>query len=254
MEADGLVEADGGEHIRLSILGHACGQSPLTLESAMRLVQLLRQIDANALTPAGLMALVQALPEQDDDYTPLGRGRSEAGRPGEAAARFGWPITRALQRWARTDLIHYARCKRALILSEWIRGVPIEQIEEQFSPNPFARVGHGDVRGFADATRFYLGSASRIAAIVHAGAGPTEEEITSLLKQLDVGLPADAQELTDIPLNLVRGEYLALYSAGLRTVGDLRTLSQEKLIELLGKTRAKEISALTSTAEETLVA
>jgi helicase len=89
MEAVGLIEPDGSHYIRLSILGHACGQSPLELESAMQLIEMLRLMQPDDLTPMTLMALVQALPEQDADYTPLGKGRSESNRPAEFYARFG---------------------------------------------------------------------------------------------------------------------------------------------------------------------
>jgi helicase len=244
MEHDGLIEAEGTDHIRLTILGNACGQSPLALESAMQLVEMLRQIAPGDLTPASLMAIVQGLPEQDDDYTPMGRGRAEANRPTEASRRFGGLIVRLLQRLAGTDAKYNARCKRALILADWIDGVPLEEIERRYTANAFSAVGHGDIRGFADATRFYLGSASRIAAIIHAEADTLHDGVETLLKQLDIGLPAAALELTDLPVNLTRGEYLALYTRGLRTIGEIRSADLPLLTEILGRRRAMEISAV----------
>jgi replicative superfamily II helicase len=244
MEADGLVESEGDEYIRLSILGRACGQSPLMLRSAMRLIEMLRQIGAENLTPQNLMALVQALPEQDDRYTPMGRVRAEAEQAGDLGARFDRMIAGLLERRAGEEIVFLARCKRALILADWIGGVAMEDIENRYTANPFVPVGHGDIRGLADSTRFYLGSASEIAAIVHRGAGPTEEEMDILIKQLDLGLPADALGLSDLPPALERGEYLALYHAGARTADDVGAMDAGQLSALLGERRAEQIAVL----------
>ncbi|WP_261330853.1 hypothetical protein [Rhizobium leguminosarum] len=70
--ADRLIEEDG-HNLRLTMLGRACGESPLTLESAMRLVELLRRIDPADATLEGLLILVECLPERDEDYTPQTR-------------------------------------------------------------------------------------------------------------------------------------------------------------------------------------
>ncbi|HTF17322.1 MAG TPA: DEAD/DEAH box helicase [Chryseolinea sp.] len=241
MEKDGLIDDLGTDQIQLSMLGHACGQSPLSLNSALRLVEMLNRLGGNNVSAMRLMALVQALQEQDDDYTPLGRGRLESSRPSEVTSKYGAQITGALQHQARTDEIYYARCKRALILYDWTNGVSLEDIEKAYTPNPFSPVGHGDIRGYADATRFYIGSASRIAAILFPGMGPTEVDIDNLLTRLDIGLPSDALQLIKIPITLVRGEYLALYNANAKTIEEIRTMSEERLSKLVGETRAKQL-------------
>jgi len=43
------------------------------------------------------MALVQGVPEADDDYTPIARGRGEPSLQAEVAHRFGVKISQALQ-------------------------------------------------------------------------------------------------------------------------------------------------------------
>ncbi len=242
MEEDGLVEAEGNSQICLSILGHACGQSPLRLKSSLRLIEMLRQMSPEALTAHSLMALIQALPELDERYTPMGRGaRAESGRASEMSARYGGLISGMLQRYAVSDVRYYARCKRSLILADWISGIPMDEIEAKYTSNPFAPVGHGDIRGLADATRFYLSSALRILVIMHAGTGPSDEEIEAFLQRLDLGLPEDVLELTEIPLVLQRGEYLALRNANLKTSKQVRELEHERLVALLGEARAEEI-------------
>ena len=244
MEADGLVEDDGDGHIRLSVLGFACGQSPLALRSAMQLIGLLRNLGPGELTPENLMVLVQALPEQDDRYTPMGKTNSESVRARDAAQRFGQHTSELLGQRAPAENGFYARCKRALILGDWTDGVAVEEIENRYTANPFSPVGHGDIRGLADSTRFYMASAVRIASILFDGVGPSEEEMDRQLKSLDLGLPGDVLWLADLGLGLDRGESLALHSASIRTLEELDNMDEEVLNALVGIGRANQIRAL----------
>jgi helicase len=54
-----LIEEELG-HIRLTLLGRACGTSSLSFASAMRLVRLIKDTGVHSLTPRTLIALVQA--------------------------------------------------------------------------------------------------------------------------------------------------------------------------------------------------
>ena len=192
--------------ITLDHAGRACGESPLTLESALQAVELLRRLDPATTTLEVLLVLVEALPERDQDYTPQVR-QGEAGRQQEAAQRFGWDVVRMLRHRAPSDRDFYARCKRALIIADWLDGVATSDIEARYSSNAFVRVGHGDIRGYADGSRFLLDSVLRIAAIVLERA-EQPEEAAALLKRLDLGIPASALELTTLPIILSRGELL----------------------------------------------
>jgi len=213
MLALGLIEEEG-EIVHLTLLGKACGESVLSFLSAMRLVELLKNYHTQVLTAENFMALVQALPESDKQYTPMMRkGRSEAARPGEAVSKFGVEIVRLLQRFTQGDeFTYFARCKRACILFDWIRGVSIEEIERRYaSTNPYlGNIGYGDVRKFADLTRFQLRSAHQIASLIFPGQFIDEKAIDALLSQLEVGIPADSLDLLELPFSLSRGEYLAL--------------------------------------------
>jgi helicase len=232
MVADGLIEQEG-EKLRLTMLGRACGESPLRLESAMRLVEIVRQTSPADATIENLVVLVESLPERDEDYTPQMRN-GEAKWQQEASGRFGFGITRSLRHRAISDKEFYARCKRALVVNDWISGVPTNAIESKYSSNAFVRVGHGDVRGYADGARFLLDSALRIAAIVLERA-ETPETIEILLKRLDLGLPSEALPLTKLPLALNRGELLAIYRAGHLTEDALKRLSAENWEQLIGR-------------------
>jgi replicative superfamily II helicase len=239
----GLVEEEG-DRVRLTLLGRVCGRSALSFASAMRLVELLRGSRPGALRPEHLVAIVQVLEESDAGFTPLmRRGRGESVRVRQVADRLGNDIARLLQRFARDDFAYQARCKRTAILWDWINGVPVETIEQQYTANPFYRIGYGDIRRFADSTRFHLRSAHQIAAVLYAGAGPSESEIDALLTRLEVGLPADALDLLRIPLDLTRGEYLGLYRAGVPTLQDVWNLSDQRMAELLPR-RASRLGQL----------
>jgi replicative superfamily II helicase len=240
-----LIEKEGDD-VRLTLLGRAFGESALSFESNMRLVELLRRVRPEELTAERLMAFVQALPESDGGYTPMmRRGQKEAVRPREASLRYGTEPIRLLQQHARDAFDYYARCKRAAILWDWVSGVPTETIEQRYTTTPYqGRIGYGDVRKFADATRFHLRSAHQIASVMLVGQGPDEEAIERLLKRLELGIPADALGLLDIPASLSRGEYLALYGVGVKSADDLWGLASDTLRQALGPTRASELEAL----------
>jgi len=240
-----LVEQER-EYIQLTLLGRACGRSALSFESALRLVELLKGIQPADLTAEKLVALLQVLPESDNGYTPMmRRGRTEAVRPQEAARRYGSDTARLLQKYARDEFDYYARCKRAALLWDWIHGVPVDEIEGRYTPNPYqGRIGHGDVRKFADTTRFHLRSAYQIASIMLLGQGPDEEAIEAMLRQLEVGIPADALGLLSLPVALSRGEYLALCGVNVKAPDALWALSEDQIEQILGSSRAAQFEKL----------
>lgn len=242
MEALGLLEREGLD-VRLTLLGRACGASNLSLGSALRLVELLHSLGVGDLDGRALIALVQVLPEADAAYTPLmKRGVAENVRPREAAARYGHGTVRLLQRYAGDNFAYLARCKRAAILWDWIEGIPMEEIERRYSPNPYqGAVGSGDVRRFADNTRFHLRSAHQIATILLIEHGPTEESVEKLLRQLEVGVPAEALGLLDLPIPLERGEYLALFRSGAKTPSDVWSMPQNEIARIFGPSRSRQL-------------
>lgn len=219
----------------------------------MRLIGMLRGVRDSNLSVEQMMALVQGLQELDDVYVPLMKTRSKAGQrvaqsetgwPRSASYRYGSSIVEMLQRYARDIFDYYARCKRALLLWEWTHGIPMETIEQNYSVNMFYNVGYGDVRSCADTTRFHLRAAFQIATVLFVDKGPSEESVETILRQLEVGLPADAIELLHLPLTLTRGEYLALHRMGVRTPDDLWAHSKEALTGMIGIGRTLELEKL----------
>ena len=241
----GLVEQEN-EFVQLSLLGRACGSSALTFESSLRLVEFIDSVTPENLSLKWLMAIVQALPELDDSYTPvMKRGTKEMARQREAVDIYNRETIAILQKYAPGQFEYYARCKRAAILWDWINGESIETIERRYSTTPYqGKIGYGDVRKFADATRYHLRSAYQIANVKFIGQVPDEELMESLLKQLEVGIPHEALELLEIPISLERGQYLALYSKGIGTVDELWERPKEELSQILGEQQVKALEKL----------
>ncbi len=168
-------------------------------------------------------------------------GTAESVRRREAAQKYGPETVRAMQSFARAEWDYLARCKRAALLWDWVSGVPLETIEQRYTPNPFqGRIGHGDARKFADATRYRLRSAHQIASVMFAGEGPSEEAIEALLRQLEAGLTGEALGLLSLPLSLSRGEYLALHAAGISASEQFWATAEESLVGVLGAARAAQ--------------
>ena len=246
-----LLEEEMGL-VRLSLLGKACGKSHLKLRSAMRLVELLRRRSgAGGLSAGVLLALIHALPEFDDAYTPmLRRGQRETVWRSHVTRHYGHDVANALQWGAPNNIAYHARCKRVAVLRAWTDGMPISEIESTFTVNPYySRIRASDIRGFADYARLHLAAAFDIADVLLLGQGPSAEDVETLLAQLETGIPATALELLDLPMQLGRGTYLPLHQAGFVRPSDVWAATQQRLRKLVGPAIATTIWAARPTPE-----
>jgi len=235
----GIVEEENGI-VHLTILGKVCGESVLSFRSALRLVELLKDYRNPSLSAEDLMAIVQVLPESDNAYTPMfKKGTSEAKRPREASQRFGNEIVRLLQKYTNGDeFIYYARCKKASVLFDWIRGISTAEIEETFKSNHpyYGNISYGNIRTFADFTRFQLRSVHKIATIIFPGETLDDRVFEDLLKSLETGIPSDYFGLLIPSIEMSREEYLMLATAGITTKEALLKASPDLLRDLLEPT------------------
>ncbi|MCX6754896.1 MAG: caspase family protein [Candidatus Nomurabacteria bacterium] len=243
----GIAEEENGL-VHLTILGKVCGESVLSFRSALRLVELLKDYKNPSLSANELMAIVQILPESDNTYTPMfKKGTSESKRPREASQRFGPEIVRLLQRFTNGDEFkYYARCKKASVLFDWINGIPTPDIEETFkSNNPYmGNIAYGNIRTFADFTRFQLRSVHKIATIIFPGEMLEDKIFEDLLKSLETGIPSECFGLLNINIEMSREEYLALVKAGIKTKEQLLITPKDKIKEILESTSYKLIEAI----------
>ncbi|WP_375786913.1 DEAD/DEAH box helicase [Bradyrhizobium sp. Pha-3] len=233
--AAGLAEQDG-ELVRLTLLGRACGASSLSFESGLRLIEMMKSIDTAATEPVRMLAIVQVLAEMDAVYTPVMRkGRTESVRISQAAQRYGNEIAHVLQRYCGDEIEFWRRCKRAAILHDWIDGESVDIIEKRYSTTFIAgAVGYGDVARIADSTRFHLRSAHQIVSALFPNQPDFLAGLDEVLRRLEFGLPANALSLIDLRVPLARGQYLALAEAGCASSDDVRSLSDDRLIECIG--------------------
>jgi helicase len=231
----GLAE-ESGVGMRLTPLGQVCGNSPLAFKSALRLIELVRNLQPSLIKAQSLLAIVQVLDEADAAYTPMfKKGSKESIQAQYAGTRFGDAIALLLQRNAEGIYSYWARCKRAAASWDWIHGIPVETIEQRYSVNPYqGRVSRGDIVRFADTTRWCLRSVHQIVALIYPSTAPNGEDIDALSKSLEVGLPKDSLDLLTLPVRLTRGEYLALRNAGLRTAEQVGLADRRQLEPLVG--------------------
>lgn len=237
----GLVENENGA-LSLTLLGRASGRSALSFPSIKRLINIL-QAAGDSLTSTDLMALIQGLPEIDASSIPINkRGQGESLWPPQVPRSYGRGVVNALQRSVADVHQYYARCKKALILMSWINGEAVEEIERKYSTNRFWNaVNYGDIRGCADNTRFFLRSALQIASIMYPSERLSSESVNKLFARLEAGLPEDALALLNIPQQLARGDYLALYNAGIRSIEQLKETPKETIEDLLGEAIAQQV-------------
>ena len=173
--------------------------------------------------------------------------RGETAWRGHVVQHYGSDIASTLQWGAPDNITYHARCKRLAVLRAWIDGKPINEIESTFTINAYrGRIAAGNIRGFADYARFHLSAAFDIADVLLLGEGPSAEDIETLLAQLEIGIPAAALELLDLPVQLDRGSYLALYRAGFVRPSDIWNATEQRIRELLGPATATTIWAARS--------
>jgi hypothetical protein len=85
-----------------------------------------------------------------------------------------------------------------------------------------------------------LRSAAEIAKLILSAA---VLDVEPLLARLEFGLPAEALVLLTLAAPLNRGEYLGLWSAGIRGQVDIAALSEDDLRRLITPANAKRLAS-----------
>ena len=238
----GLAEQEG-DLVYLTLLGRACGSSSLSFESSLRLIELMKGVNAKETPPVHMLGFIQVLDEMDAIYTPVKKqGQSESVRATDAGQRYGWPMIEILKRHCGDVFEFWSRCKRASMLYDWIEGNSVAVMEKQYSTTPFGgAIGYGNIIGIADGARFHLRSAHQVLSTLFPNEAGFLEGIDGLLVRLELGLPANAIPLTRLPIALSRGQYLALVAAGCTTPDDVKELATETLTQCVGAVFASQI-------------
>jgi helicase len=136
MEKNNLI-AEDERGLHLTELGRACGQSTLAFESCIRLIEALRTLGTEIVSPELILALTESLPESDETFVPLQKkGTAEVRWSSLAASRLGQRVGQWFGREADT-MKAAARAKRTLIALEWADGSAIDTIERKYTSSPF---------------------------------------------------------------------------------------------------------------------
>ena len=242
LEGLSLVEEEDGL-LRLSLLGQAASQSSLSFGSVKRLLSLYRSGALPANTAEALLVTAQLTHELDRTYLPMQRrGAGEIKWRGQAQQRLG-NLAQHLTRYAEDAHALNARCKRALVLLDWMDGQSLDVIESGYSANPFNAVDTGSIRSIADTTRFHLRSVFSLASVLMLTGELDEDALNTLLARLEFGVPEQALGLLDLPMRLSRGEILALTALGAHQPEDVAAFPQEQLQSVLGSEKASQLLA-----------
>ncbi len=224
----GLAREQCGR-VELTDLGRACGGTQLSIESCLQVLSFVRSL--RPLSSLQLLGLTQALSEMDDHYIPMqSRGAGESQWIGVATSQLG-VAAEALRQRQDSVLTVARRSKRFLIAAAWAEGAEVSAIEKRYSANPFFAIGHGDIAGVADASRFRLASVYAIAAIATPETVPDLTAFENFLARLEYGIPEALVPLLRIS-GLRRGDLLAIGRLAVRSPEDLWALPATALAQL----------------------
>ena len=222
----GLIEQLEDRKISLTPLGTSCGRASFSISSALNFIEIIKGFPKIVCNDELLAVSLLSLVELDERFIPLARGRDpEAQLRGMFATRLPEFPEGLLQRSARDLSGIRRRCKKALVLLDWMSGESINAIEDRYSANAYSVVRRGDIVGLADMVRFHFRSAAEIVEIV----SPHEEfgtVVKEALFRLEFGLPASAAPLIEFPIPLERGEILRLIEL---SVSDLFEATSEQI-------------------------
>jgi len=245
-QSHGLIDHFDGDLIALSPLGTTCGRASFSISSALNLIEMVNQQPELFHDDETFVVSLLTLPEIDERFIPLTRGNNpESHLTGLFSNQLPSFPSHILHRRARDVAGVRRRCKKALVLIDWMNGEPINVIEERYSANLFSAVRRGDIVGLADTLRFHLSSAAEIVEIIspHENLGKVVEDA---LFRLEFGLPASAASLVAFPFRLERGEILRLLKFGLI---DLFAASPEQVSEVFSQERQEEVTKVIESSQ-----
>jgi helicase len=138
-----------------------------------------------------------------------------------------------------------AKLKAFLLLYEWSRLTPIQQLEERFQMHLGQIMALGDT-----AAHLVAGLALLIEATDREN--PLREQLAELAFCLRFGMPSNMQQLqVHFGEILHRGDFLALQKAGVERLADLNKLSDEQLEKIItGKNKIQLLKQKLETLQE----
>jgi replicative superfamily II helicase len=237
----GLISTDAAGRHTLTELGNAAGQMGIEVVSVIRLVSCLRPLSVDQITDPLLVAAVQHTLELDAVNVPLNKKTQKEAQTWLEVLRRQAIIESVLRLFAvevREPHEQGARAKRAVAALAYVSGEPMNAIETMIQRHGGGVGGSaGNIRSIAARTSDMIGTAGRIAELLHPGLH-LGERIERLQIRLTLGIPGAAVDLgREAGQQLSRGDYLALTLAGLTTPDAIQKASDEQILACLENDR-----------------
>lgn len=229
----GLVTDEGDGRHRLTELGALAGETGLEVASVIRLIDSLKPVRADDITDPVLIAAVQHTVELDGVHVPMNKKTPKEAQTWLGVLR-GQGIVEGVLRCfgfeVREPHEQGARAKRAVAALAYIGGQDMTAIEEMLQKHGGFGGSAGPIRGISARTCDVIGTAARIAEILHPGLD-LSDRIDRLRIRLNLGIPGQATDLgREAGQELARGNYLALVRAGLTSSERIMTASDAAIL------------------------
>jgi replicative superfamily II helicase len=231
-----FLESVGTTRIKPSDLGLIVAGSALRVQSAVRVANVLRQLEARHVHRDTILAIAQTTAELDAYrliVNAKGVQKELQTFVGELSARVPGQVVRNYKVGATDRLAVAARAKKAVACMLWVNAVPMAQIEQTIMRHYFDRNASGPISGVIARTRDVVETIMAIAAELHPAA-PLAELIDLLPIQLEFGVTMPHAALIRAGANLRREDYIGLNENGLRSYQDVDAADAGQLLRLLG--------------------
>jgi helicase len=240
----GFLEAVDTDRTRLSSLGLLVASSMLSVESAVRVTSVLRQVPPTHINVPTLLATAQVTRELDETRLTVNakgfrkelmtfiNGLYSRGVAGQAVD--------GLSGDGSTPVAVAARAKKAMAVLLWVNGVAMSQIETFVMQHYFDRNASGPIAQVVARTRDVIETIMDIASELYP-AVPLDPDSADLPLRLELGIPQACVDLAHSGADLRRDDYRSLVDEGhlANGVSGLREMSDEALLELLGGDRRR---------------
>lgn len=244
LTGSGLLEVAEGDRARLTSLGSLIASSMLSVQSAIRVINALRYVDADQLNIPTLLAVAQLTSELDDTRLTV----NAKGVRAELSTFLRGLETRGASRRVLDSFSYQgasavtvaARAKKATAALLWVNGVGMDQIEAFVMQHYFDRNASGPISAVAARTRDVIETILDIAQELHPGA-VLNDECLELPLRLELGITQDCVPLVRAGAELSREDYRRLHDGGHLASGPmgLNDLDDDQLLDLLGRNEAK---------------
>jgi helicase len=234
-----LVETDHEGKYRLTELGRIAGEAGVEVESMVRLIDALSQVEPESIHEPALIAATQLTVELDQELFPINKKSTQwmAELRGQGVPH---GILHALQSSTSQENQSILRAKKAVACLLWITDKPLSEIEKILTRFGGSLDGAaGPIRSVRARTCDLLPVVARVAEILHTGLD-LGKRVARLLTRLEVGVPAAVADLAAVAgSRLARGDYHRLLKVGRCTIDAVEQSSNEELLDCLAGDKEK---------------